>query len=70
MAHTSLLYMALSSRSRIASSQLAEVRGSTYKCHHRKSKGSYTTDVRSADLKATSHCRREESVPKPVHTDG
>ena len=53
MAHTSLLYMALSSRSRIASSQLAEVRGSTYKCHHRKSKGSYTTDVRSADLKAT-----------------
>ena len=31
---------------------------------------SYTTDVRSADLKATSHCRREESVPKPVQTDG
>ena len=58
MVHTSLLYMALSSRSRIASSQLAEVRGSTYKSHHRKSKGSCTTDERSADLKATSRRKR------------
>ena len=35
------LHMALSSRSRIASSQLAEVRGSTYKCHQGRAKFLY-----------------------------
>ena len=43
---------------RIASSQLAEGGIETSKCHHRKSKGSCTTDVRSADLKATSRRKR------------
>ena len=43
---------------RTAASQAAKGGIETPKCHHRKSKGSCTTDVRSADLKATSRRKR------------